>query len=1362
MFRITAVGSVFLCVILVSCGQPAANTGSSQPNDIQGDLGDSSGLKDAPCDKCDTGPNDSGASDGGDDGSATDVVDDQLPGTDVDGGELGPDGAQTGCEFAAKPLSGEPGAPCKTSAECDSGACIEGANGKICTQSCSSCCPTGFACESYQTAGGDPVQMCLPKWNALCRPCDTDAECAKLGKDSLCVGYGSTGSFCGGACQDDKDCPGDYKCQDAQGEKGAGKQCVRTTGVCACSPQAIADGAQTTCKVTNASGTCSNVRKCALAGLSPCSATTPAPETCGNGVDENCDGKTDENGATGCTQLWADGDGDGDGKKGSSSQCQCATSGLYTATTATDCDDANKSINGKALEVCDGADNNCDGKIDEGCDDDGDGWCDAGMFVVGDPVVCKKGKKDCDDANASANPGMQELCGNGVDDDCDGLTDSGPNVSGCVPFYADNDGDGFGSGDPACQCGAKGLFSATKTGDCDDSDPKVSPGAKELCGDAKDDDCNGLTDEANGQGCTNFWVDLDGDGFGAATPTCLCAATASYTAMQDGDCNDSAIGINPAATETCNGADDNCNGTVDEMGASGCVLYYVDGDGDGFGNPATGLCLCGKTLLSSTATGGDCNDDSGAAHPGASEVCDGLDNDCDGLTDEQDAGGCKAWYADGDGDGWGDSTKSACLCAADAIFKVGKFGDCNDGNAAISPGAKEICDGVDNNCASGVDEAGSQGCSTFWRDHDGDAFGLTADSLCLCTAGDEYTAVKPGDCNDNDKAVNPKAVEACNGVDDDCDGVTDPLGADGCTAWYLDKDADNYGTFGAASKCLCVGIPGYANLGGDCNDLDAAVHPFALEVCNGKDDDCDGVKDPKNTSGCVAYYVDLDTDAYGVSGFSQCLCAADGLFAATQSGDCNDTNPQVNPGMTELCNGVDDNCNSQTDEGLTATYYTDGDSDGFGVNVSGVVLCGPDATHKVTIGGDCDDTKSGINPGAPETCNSIDDNCNSLTDDGLPTTAYYVDGDNDGYGAGAGVVQCGPMNNHTVTTTGDCNDASIAINPGKVEVCNGIDDNCSGGPDDGLPTTTYFRDTDLDGYGLTASGVVQCGPLGGLTVTINGDCNDAVAAINPGASETCNGIDDNCNTSADEGLPTVTYYADLDADLYGNPNSPLTYCNQPAGYVVNNFDCNDSSAAINPNASEACGDNIDNNCDGQTDEGCIPCVAGTVLENFDDGVAAAWTMDSGKPGWHLYTPAMNGAYSLEFSDFASGGHGYTPPSLSTLTANASAILTVPAGTKTITMKLAFYPITKCFIGGFFGCNTETDTSANLQITVDGVTQTFKGGTYANGLSVLKFTLAGTPQVATAMAFNIKFSTSNIDYSTPAGFIGIDDIQTGCN
>ena len=114
------------------------------------------------------------------------------------------------------------------------------------------------------------------------------------------------------------------------------------------------------------------------------------------------------------------------------------------------------------------------------------------------------------------------------------------------------------------------------------------------------------------------------------------------------------------------------------------------------------------------------------------------------------------------------------------------------------------------------------------------------------------------------------------------------------------------------------------------------------------------------------------------------------------------------------------------------------------------------------------------------------------------TFGIDVDGDGDGYGADV-----------------DCNDSNTAIHPGATEICNGIDDNCVGGIDNGLTFANYYTDADSDSYGATsASPQNSCSAIAGK-VTNNTDCNDGATGVNPGATETCNGIDDNCGGGID-------------------------------------------------------------------------------------------------------------------------------------------------------------------------------------------------------------------------------------------------------
>ncbi|MBM4396103.1 MAG: putative metal-binding motif-containing protein [Deltaproteobacteria bacterium] len=228
------------------------------------------------------------------------------------------------------------------------------------------------------------------------------------------------------------------------------------------------------------------------------------------------------------------------------------------------------------------------------------------------------------------------------------------------------------------------------------------------------------------------------------------------------------------------------------------------------------------------------------------ESCDWIDNDCDGLTDE-DAGaaGCEWHWKDADGDWFGGSASDKkCLCSPQGDYRAKKTGDCDDSNAAANPGAKEKCDGIDNDCDGKTDPDGSIGCDEGHPDADGDGYGAAAGTACTCGG----TSKQGGDCDDSNAEVNPKALETCNGFDDDCDGKVDPKYSVGCVDTYQDADGDGYG--GGKMSCLCL-APGQEPLtrGGDCADSDPAVHPGAEEVCNGIDDDCEGGID-EDLPGC--------------------------------------------------------------------------------------------------------------------------------------------------------------------------------------------------------------------------------------------------------------------------------------------------------------------------------------------------------------------------------------------------------------------------------------------------------------------------------------------------------------------------------
>jgi hypothetical protein len=133
-----------------------------------------------------------------------------------------------------------------------------------------------------------------------------------------------------------------------------------------------------------------------------------------------------------------------------------------------------------------------------------------------------------------------------------------------------------------------------------------------------------------------------------------------------------------------------------------------------------------------------------------------------------------------------------------------------------------------------------------------------------------------------------------------------------------------------------------------------------------------------------------------------------------------------------------------------------------------------------------------------------------------------------------------------------------------------------------ISCTTYYRDNDNDGYGQTGDSLCLSAPSDPYDATVGGDCNDSNAAIHPGATEVCNSVDDNCNGQIDEGQIGPTWYRDSDGDGYGDLANSTQACSQPAGYVANHDDCNDSDPYIHPGALEVC-DGKDNNCNNLTD-----------------------------------------------------------------------------------------------------------------------------------------------------------------------------------
>jgi len=403
---------------------------------------------------------------------------------------------------------------------------------------------------------------------------------------------------------------------------------------------------------------------------------------------------------------------------------------------------------------------------------------------------------------------------------------------------------------------------------------------------------------AGNQSAVRFVQCWDDDGDGYLDQSCAAD-----------DCDDGDPGVRPGAAEACNQRDDDCDGEVDEEGAIGCLPYYLDDDGDGYGLSGEERCLCDAAPPYDAQQTGDCDDANHDTHPTATELCDGEDNDCDDVLGIDEV--------DNDNDGW-------MICAA----------DCDDTDASTYPGAPELCDGMDNDCDLSL--ASSE------LDEDADGY-----------------RVCEGDCDDSSASVHPGIVEedTCDGLDSNCDGWIAEDESDGDQDGFMvceddcdDTDPNTFPSDAVDGHDVCDGIDnncdgqvdedsldsdgdGVSICGGDCDDLDAFTHLDASEICDGKDNDCDGVV-PNNEK-------DVDGDGYRIC-----------------EGDCSDNDEVTYPGAPEYCDGIDNDCDGELpddeiDPDGDGVMACDGDCDetqGTGV------LSNPELPEDCTDGidNDCD------------------------------------------------------------------------------------------------------------------------------------------------------------------------------------------------------------------------------------------------------------------------------------------------------------------------------------------------------------------------------------------------------------------------
>ena len=655
---------------------------------------------------------------------------------------------------------------------------------------------------------------------------------------------------------------------------------------------------------------------------------------------------------------------------------------------------------------------------------------------------------------------------------------------------------------------------------------------------------------------TLWYLNADGDGYAASSTSACTNPGAGYSAtvLPTTDCNDANAAVNPGATENlCNGIDDNCVAGIDEGAVSGCFDPNANNYSAAVTCPNNATCTygnftAGNIVVTRVGTGAAALGSAGTAFFLEEYNSAGLV----GTITLPTTGTNKLVMA-------GSSTSEGFLSRSSDFSKLsipgydaalGLASVASAANIARSVGTLGIGYGSFNKInstlttGSNLRSVTSEG-NNYWG---GNASGGIS-YLGTGTSGNVYSTIG-----------NTRVVSAQNGS---------LFFSTGSTTLGVHKIGSGLPTTTGQTAALIIPTGTGSNpYGFQFNTAETVCYVADARTTAGG-----GVQKWVNTAGVwsLAYTIGVGTatGAYGIAvdfyaGVNPRIYATVSNTSGTQViyfDDNGTASPTLNVISTLLSTTFKAYRAVAFAPCTPSTWYADADADGYG-NVSATLSYCTQPYGYVANSTDCNDALAAVNPGATEACNSIDDDCDTQIDEGIPTIAYYNDADGDSYGAGASINACAQPVGYVLNNT-DCNDANSAINP----------------------TTAWYLDADGDGYGTGTATIACAAPMG--MVANNTDCNDLSSAVNPGATEACNLTDDDCDGSVDEGLPIINYYSDLDSDTFGGALVTSTCSVLTGSFVVIGGDCNDANSAIYPGAVEICLNSTDDDCDGVVNDGCL-------------------------------------------------------------------------------------------------------------------------------------------------------------------------------